>query len=83
MTSERFDSLVEYCQSQPNVIYLVKTFGNWEFEIDLEVADIVTFRNVLRNFKQKFADVIGDYDYINISKIHKYNFCPSKPDAVA
>ncbi len=79
MSVDRFDSLIEYCHSQQNVIYLVKTFGNWEFEVDLEVADVVAFRDFLRKIKQKFADVIKDYDYINISKIHKYNFCPSKP----
>ena len=80
VTQKRYRTLVEYCKLHPNIFYIVKTFGVWEFEIDMEVSDVPAFRKIMRELKAKFSDIIRDYSYISIYKIHKYNFCPSKPD---
>jgi Lrp/AsnC family leucine-responsive transcriptional regulator len=80
VTQKRYKTLVEFCRLHPNIFYIVKTFGVWEFEIDMEVPDAHAFRGIMRELKTKFSDIIRDYSYINIFKIHKYNFCPSKPE---
>ena len=78
-TEKRVNSLVEFCKMHPNIFYIVKTFGVWEIEIDMEVADVPTFRKIMRELKGKYSDIIRDYSYISIYQIHKYNFCPDKP----
>ena len=82
-TQESYQHLTEYCKNHPNVFYVVKTFGPWEFEIDLEVKSEEEFRSIMRELKKKFEDKISDYSYINIYKVHKYNFCPEIPLGVA
>ena len=79
VTQYRYRSLLEFCRLHPNIFYAVKTFGVWEFEIDMEVPDALAFRNAMRELKEKFSDIISDYYHITVYKIHKYNFCPSVP----
>lgn len=77
LTEKRYKTLVEFCRRHPNIIYVVKTFGPWEFEMDMEVQNVQNFRTIMRQFKEAFSDIISDYSYITIYKIHKYNFCPA------
>ena len=76
LTEKRYAALIEFCKLHPNIIYLVKTFGVWEFEIDMEVRNSTQFRSIMRKLKKEFSDIISDYNAINIYQIHKYNFCP-------
>ena len=79
-TREQRLALVEFCRSHPNIFYTVsRTFGPWEFEFDMEVPNVESFRSVMRNFKEAFADLLRDYSYIQIYRVNKYNFCPKMP----
>lgn len=79
VTQEKYRSLVSFCKLHPHIFYIVKTFGSWDFEMDIEVPDALAFRKVMREVKEVFSDIISDFSYITIYKIHKYNFCPEKP----
>lgn len=79
VTRQRYAALAEFCRQNPYVFYTVKTFGPWEYELDLEVPNVSTFRTIMRSLKEKFSDIISDYSYITIYKVHKYNFCPAAP----
>ena len=79
VTQKRYDTLLGFCKIHPNIFYVVRTFGVWEFEIDMEVPDVASFRKIMRELKERFSDIIRDYSYISIYKIHKYNFCPGMP----
>lgn len=67
----------EYCRINPNIIYIVKSLGPWEFEMDLEVASAEKFREIMMNIKTLFSDILKDYSALQIYQVHKYNFCPS------
>lgn len=71
--------LVNFCQDNPNIVYLVKTLGHWDFEIDIEAENIEKLREVLMELKSKFQNEIKDYSSLQIYQVHKYNFCPSIP----
>lgn len=77
---KRRDELTAFCRTHPNIIYNVRTFGPWEFEIDLEVPDAEAFRTIMRQLKKTFSDIIRDYSYVLIHRVHKYNFCPGSPE---
>lgn len=79
VTQKRYSTLLSFCRLHPNIFYVVRSFGVWEFEIDMEVRDVAAFRRVMRELKERFSDIIKDYSYISIYRIHKYNFCPSMP----
>ncbi len=69
--------LREYCRVNSNIVYIVKSLGPWEFEIDLEVENVEKFREIMMDIKTKFNDILKDYTTLNIYQVHKYNFCPS------
>ncbi len=69
--------LREYCRVNPNIVYIVKSLGLWEFEIDLEVESAEQFREIMMDIKTTFSDILKDYSALTLYKVHKYNFCPS------
>ncbi len=77
ISEERERSLREYCRITPNIVYIVKSLGPWEFEIDLEVENAEQFREIMMDIKTKFNDILKDYSALHIYQVHKYNFCPS------
>jgi len=77
ISEDRERDLMEYCRAQKNIVYVVKSLGPWEFEIDLEVESAAAFREAMMDIKTKFKDILKDYSALTIYKVHKYNFCPS------
>jgi len=78
LSERREKELMEYCRVQPNMVYIVKALGSWEFEIDMEVESAQQLREIMMDLKTKFKDIIKDYSSLHIYKVHKYNFCPSE-----
>ena len=77
--ASREAALLAFCKRHPNIVYVVKALGPWDFETDIEVESVERFREVMMELKTRFADVIRDYSPLTIYQIHKYNFCPSSP----
>ena len=78
-TEHREKLFLEYCKTHPNIVYLVKSLGPWEFEIDIEVDSAEHFRKIMMDIKTKFSDILKDYSSLHLYQVHKYNFCPSIP----
>ena len=76
-SQERERSLIEYCRLDPNIVYIVKSLGPWECEIDMEVETAERFREVMMDIKTQFHDILKDYSILQTYQAHKYNFCPS------
>ncbi|MBI2572329.1 hypothetical protein HYV86_00555 [Candidatus Woesearchaeota archaeon] len=79
INEEKYSQLVEFCRVHPNIVYIVKALGPWDFEADLEVEDVEEFRVILMQLKSEFSEIIRDYSTLQIYQVHKYNFCPSVP----
>ncbi len=79
ITEKKERMLIEFCRINPNAVYIVKSLGPWEFEVDVEIEDAKKFREFMMDLKGKFNDIIQDYSALHIYKVWKYNFCPSTP----
>lgn len=77
ITEQQQQTLREYCRMNPNIVYIVKSLGPWEFEIDMEVAHAEQFREIMMEIKTAFNDILKDYSALHIYQVYKYNFCPS------
>ena len=77
ISEDRERSIREYCRTNPNIVYIVKSLGPWEFEIDLEVENAEQFRDIMMDIKTKFNEILKDYSALHIYQVYKYNFCPS------
>jgi len=76
VSPERLQDFIAYCKTKPNVIFVVKTLGEWDCELDLEVDNLRHYKRVMMELTSEFADIITDYDGLVIEKIHKYNLFP-------
>ncbi|MEK6825945.1 MAG: Lrp/AsnC family transcriptional regulator [Nanoarchaeota archaeon] len=76
-SEEQERSFRSFCQTHPSIVYLVKSLGPWEFEVDLEVEDSKKLRVILMEMKTEFKDVLKDYSTLSLYKVYNYNFCPS------
>lgn len=78
LTEQREKSLFQYCKSQPNIWFHSKSLGRWDLEINMDVDDANQFREIMMELKLQFSDIIKDYNTLQVSMVHKFNFYPFK-----
>ncbi len=79
ISDEKESSFREFCKIHPNIVYIVKALGPWEYEVDIEVESVEQFREILMEIKSAFSEILKDYSALHMYQVHKYNFCPSIP----
>lgn len=77
-TTEKEKKLFAYCRMNPNIVYMIKTIGLWDVEIDLEVGSVEEFRKIMAGITNEFHDIIQDYSALLIYEVHKYNLLPKE-----
>ena len=74
LTPQKEKDLIAYCLSNPNIVYLVNSIGSWQSEIDIEIENIESFRELMRDLLKNFSDIISDYSSLNIHEEYKFIF---------
>ena len=72
------ESFVEYCKTRPNVVYVIRTLGEWDIELDIEVSDLKQYRTTMMEVTRKFPADIRDYTSAIATSIAKYSLVPSR-----
>lgn len=84
-TSEkRVRSLISFCESKPEITYVIRNIGPWELEIEFEIESFGKFYSLMEEIKHEFPDVVRKYDYVVITKDRQWNFYPNcyKPNSL-
>jgi Lrp/AsnC family transcriptional regulator len=74
--AEKEDELVDYCKAHENVTLLMKTFGDWDVMIRLETEDREKKQKVVHSLRERFEEVIMDYDTLEILEDIKKSYLP-------
>ncbi|MFC1645297.1 Lrp/AsnC family transcriptional regulator [Patescibacteria group bacterium] len=69
---ERNDELYQYCMRHPNINNYVKVMGQWQIMIDFEVKDRDELRDIIRDIKHKFNDIIFEVVVNEVYQIDKF-----------
>jgi len=64
-TKEKEDKFISYCLGKDDVIYLNKTIGSWDMEIDIIVRNNEELHEFAREIKTKFGHIIGRHAFIS------------------
>ncbi len=64
MTAEKEKRFLEFCLEHDNVIFLNKTIGSWDIEVDVIVEDVMELHRFLLEIKTKFGHLIGRHAYV-------------------
>ena len=70
--------LFEYASTNPNIWFHSKSLGKWDLEINMDVDNANQFRNIMMEIKSKFSEIIKEYNTLQVSRVHKFNFYPFK-----
>ncbi len=65
---------VNYLMANPNVVYVSKTSGKWDFMIAICSRDFKQFDDIMRSIRVKFSNIIKDYETSSVIQEYKYDF---------
>lgn len=70
------NDLINFLRYHPNVTSLVKTLGEWDVEITLENKNLVEFRKVEMEIRQKFGLLIQNVESALLERTYKMSYFP-------
>ena len=68
--------LYSFCSQYSYVAYLVEVLGEWQLEVETEVENQEEFTELLRKIRNRFPELILDYEVLQVIKEHKLNYIP-------
>lgn len=68
--------LYSYCQQHPNIVYIIKTVGKWDYELSVEVPNLQFLQTILSELKENFSEILVNMEIITIFEDLKYNLYP-------
>jgi Lrp/AsnC family leucine-responsive transcriptional regulator len=71
------DGLSAWLRSRPEVIFLVKTIGSWDLEVELMTGPGDEFRAFMRRLRTAFAADIADFRSVIVLREMKYGQYPA------
>lgn len=66
------DDMYKFCCMHPNIINYVKGMGSWELLLDIEIETREDLRDLIREMKNQFKDVIRQVEINEIYKMDKF-----------
>ena len=76
LTEQKEKEIVNYLKSNVNIVGVIKLVGLWDFEIEFEVEDREQMLKLTRDFRDKFKEVIKEFEILPLFHEYKYNFFP-------
>ena len=60
LPNEKLEAIIRTCQLDSRVIHIIKTMGEWDLEIDLEISDFRECRSTAIELTRKFPRIVRD-----------------------
>ncbi len=76
LSQEKENSLKYFVKQHPNGVQFLKLLGSWDTELEFEVKGEEQLHKILLNIRNKFSDIIRDYDTLLIHDEHKLDYFP-------
>jgi len=76
-TSEKIKQLKQYIQQNPNIIYHDEVLGGYDIEIEIQIEDENKLRELIEEIRERFSNIIKDYEMLHYYKEHRLRFFPS------
>ena len=76
-TPEKIKQFRIYIQQNPNIIYQDEVLGGYDIEIEVQIENEDKLRELIEEIREKFSDIIKDYEILHYFKEHRLRFFPS------
>lgn len=74
LNNENYMQLKEYIKEHPNIIFHNYVIGGYDIEIEIQVKSLEELKGIMNDIKDKFADIIRDFNYMMFYKEQKFVF---------
>jgi len=78
LKKEREKQLLQYAKMNPHIIFVVKHIGRYRITFECEIENEKEFHKLLVDIRDKFNDILTDFDFFPIFYDHKINYFPLK-----
>ncbi len=68
--------MINYLKANICVVGVIWLVGIWDFEIEFEIENKEQMFKLTREFRDKFKEVIKEFEIIPLFHEYKYNFFP-------
>jgi len=72
----KLNAFINYTSLLPNAIWPQRVLGTWDFELDFEIESYDAFQDIILDLKEKFPNIIKNYEFCIVSKEFKLDFYP-------
>lgn len=76
ITEKKENEIINYLKSNVNITAIIKLVGLWDFEVEFEVDSKQIMLEFTREFRDKFKEVIKEFEVLPLFHEYKYNFFP-------
>jgi DNA-binding Lrp family transcriptional regulator len=76
LTEKKEKEIESFCKINPYVLFLLKVVGKWDLDINFDSHSNEQFQSFLIEFRSRFADIIKDFEIVQILKFHKFDYYP-------
>lgn len=77
-TQQKENEIINYLKTNTNIIGVLTLIGLWDFEIEFEVDSNQEMLDITRKFRDKFKDVIKEFEVIPLFHEYRYNHFPKE-----
>ncbi|MEK6974366.1 MAG: Lrp/AsnC family transcriptional regulator [Nanoarchaeota archaeon] len=76
ISKEKYNSFFQHCYYLKNLTYVINCIGSWDIELDFEIEDFNKFHEILLDIRDKFSDIIKNYDFVIVTNEDKLDYYP-------
>ncbi len=58
----------DFCKLNPSICYYIKTIGEWDVELDIEIDNFKEYNLLIRMIKEQFGNIIKNIDSVYLTK---------------
>jgi len=76
ITDKKEKEIIEYLKTNLQVVGAIRLVGLWDFEIEFEVKSREEMLKLTRDFRDRFKEVIKEFELLSLYHEYKYDFFP-------
>jgi len=76
LTQKQEKQFFSFAQQNKNIIFAHKNLGNWNYELEIEIGDMIKLQEIIIELRVRFKEGIIDYELFPILHDYKINLFP-------
>jgi DNA-binding Lrp family transcriptional regulator len=76
LDEETENKFTKFCEYSPNIIEMIKVFGEWDDILVIETFSTAEFKKILFAIKEQFAESLHNYSFLESEDLKLWKYLP-------